>query len=81
MKKHRRSDIDDLPKEAHVVSEEDAEQVDLVTCPPDEGPRYLTDDVRALCASCGTSIKPRPHVPKLPSTVCIHCGKRIVEED
>jgi len=81
LNKRKRNGIEDLLKKVNVVSQEEAEEVDVVICMPDGGPRYFSDDVSAFCASCGIAIHHRPHVPKKPPKVCIHCGLRMVEAD
>lgn len=81
MNKRKRKDIDELLKNVSVVSQDEAENVDVVICMPDEGPSYFTDDVQANCATCGIPIRHRPHVPKRPPKVCIHCGLKMAEQD
>jgi hypothetical protein len=70
-----------LLEQIQVVSDEEAEQADMVICLPDSGPRYFADDVRATCAICGIPIRHRPHVPKRPPKVCINCAQGEIEKD
>ena len=53
-----------------------AEAADMVLCIPDAGPTYFPDDVHTTCATCGTPIRHRPHVPRRPKKVCLECGSR-----
>ena len=80
-KKEREQQLDAFMNKVKVVSDEEAEQADMVVCLPDVGPRYFTDDVTAVCAECGVVIRHRPHVPKKPKKVCVHCALRMVEKD
>lgn len=81
MNKRKRNNIDEILKTVNVVSQEEAENVDVVICMPDGGTSYFTDDVRSHCATCGIPIRHRPHVPKRPLKVCFHCGLSMAEQD
>jgi hypothetical protein len=63
-----------------VVSQEEAEQSDMVICCPIGSPRYFDDDVETTCAECGTGIFHRPHVPKRPKKVCLDCAVKLLPE-
>jgi hypothetical protein len=78
--RQRAERFDALMQHVDVVSDEEAEQADMVICLPDAGPRYFTDDLTATCAECGVVIRHRPHVPKRPRKVCIHCALRLIAE-
>jgi hypothetical protein len=68
------SRFDEFMKHVTIVSDDDAEQADMVVCMPDEGPRFFPDDIITSCAMCGITIKHRPHVPKTPPKVCVNCA-------
>lgn len=70
--KRRRDPFPKLPP-IQIVSDEEAEQSDLVLCMPDGQGEYFLDDVRTTCALCGRRIHHRPHVPKKPPKICIYC--------
>ncbi len=80
-KREREAEVNAFLKKINVVSDEEAEQADMVICLPDDGPRYFTDDVTSVCAECGIVIRHRPHVPKRPKKVCIHCALRMLEQE
>lgn len=73
--------LDAFMQQVQVVSDDEAEQADMVVCMPDVGPRYFPDDLTAACAECGVIIRHRPHVPQRPKKVCIHCALRIAEAE
>ena len=60
--------------EANVVPDHVAEQSDLVVCVLASSPVYFPDDVRRLCAGCGTAIRHRPYVPKRAPKVRVLCA-------
>jgi len=67
--------MEDLLKRVKVVSDAEAEQCDMVVCMPSDGDeRFFDDDIDSTCAMCGIAIHHRPHVPKTPPKVCIHCA-------
>jgi hypothetical protein len=70
-----------LPPNIKVVSEEEAEEADVVVCMPIGSTRYFTDDVETVCAECGTGIFHRPHAPKRPRKICVNCALTLMEEE
>jgi hypothetical protein len=80
-RRERADDIKRLLENVTVVSDEEAEEVEMVICMPDIGPRYFADDVRATCAVCGIPIRHRPHVPKRPPKVCLACAQQLIEKE
>jgi hypothetical protein len=74
-------DVRKLLEKIQVVSDEEAEQAEMVVCLPDNGERFFPDDVTANCAFCGIQIHHRPHVPKKPPKVCIHCAQKLMDKD
>jgi hypothetical protein len=73
--------LKELLDKVQIVSDEEAENVDMVVCLPDSGPRYFDDDVTTSCAWCGIPIRHRPYVPKRPPKVCIHCASASTGRD
>lgn len=57
-----------------VVSDAAAEKAEMVVCMPADFQSPFSDNVVAACAQCGKAIIHRPHVPKRPAKVCIHCA-------
>lgn len=57
-----------------VVSDAAAEKAEMVVCMPADFQSPFSDNLVAACAQCGTAIIHRPHVPKRPAKVCIHCA-------
>ena len=75
------SSVIDLLKQIKVVSDEEAEQADMVVCCTNDSPSYFLDDVYTICADCGAGIHHRPHVPKRPKKVCIDCALKHAERE
>lgn len=66
----------------NVVSQEKAEQADLVVCVfADAEPVFFDDDIFTVCADCGRAIRHRPHAPKKPPKVCINCALQRLEQE
>jgi len=63
----------DILSKVKVVSQEEAEKCDYVVCMPADSPSPFTDNLRGHCSVCNQPIIFRPHVPKKPPKVCIHC--------
>ena len=76
-----RSDAEELLRKIQVVSDEEAEEADIVVCCTADMPRYFDDDVFTTCAECGSAIFHRPHAPKKPRKVCIECAARLAEQE
>jgi len=62
-----------------VVSEEEAEEAELVVCCTIGMTRYFDNDVETVCAQCGTGIFHRPHAPRKPKKVCLNCAAMLSE--
>ena len=63
--------------EATVVSEQEAEQADMVVCCRAGMFSPFADNVETTCASCSRPIFHRPSAPKRPMKVCIECAGEI----
>lgn len=61
-----------------VVSNEEAEQCSMVICNTSDIPSIFPDNVDTTCGLCGAGIYHRPHVPKTPPKICIHCALKLV---
>ena len=59
----------------HVITPEQAEQVDLVICVPLGSPTPYTDNETGECSVCGCAIIFRPHAPKRPPKICTACAR------
>lgn len=64
----------DILGKVKVVSQEEAEKADYVVCMPADEPEYFTDNLRGHCSVCNRVVVFRPHAPKKPPRVCIHCA-------
>jgi hypothetical protein len=69
-----------LPK-INIVSQEEAEEADVVVCMPIGSTRYFTDDVETVCSECGRGIFHRPHAPKKPRKICVDCALKLAEQE
>lgn len=56
-----------------IVSQEEAEQVELVVCCRVGLPRHFDDDEEGVCSHCGHAIFFRPTAPRKPPKVCVEC--------
>lgn len=72
-KRDRRRDVRDLLDKIQVRSMEECEEADYVVCMPKGSWSPFTDNVESTCSVCGCAIFHRPHVPKKPKKICIHC--------
>jgi hypothetical protein len=63
-----------------IVSDEEAEEADVVVCCTADMPSYFDDNVYTTCAECGVEIYHRPYMPKKPRKVCIECAIKMSDE-
>jgi hypothetical protein len=70
-------EVHGIPTE--LISAEDAERVDVVVCgyPPAAFP---DEDLLTWCHDCACAIVHRPHAPKAPIKLCVHCARRRLEQ-
>lgn len=73
--------LSEILSKVKIVSQEEAEESDMVVCCTIGMTRYFTDDIETVCAECGTGIFHRPHAPKKPRKVCINCAADMAEKD
>ena len=57
-----------------VVSDQQAEQAEMVVCMLEGFDSPFTDNLTGPCARCGRTVIFRPHVPKAPPKVCMECA-------
>ena len=64
-----------------VVSDEEAEEVDVVVCNTADIWSPFRDNVLTTCAECGAGIYHRPYMPKKPRKVCINCAVALHDKE
>ena len=64
-----------------VVSEEEAEEADVVVCNTADMWTPFRDNVQTDCAECGTPIYHRPHAPRKPRKICLNCAAALSERE
>ena len=64
-----------------VVSEEEAEEADVVVCNTSDMWTPFRDNVSTVCAECGKGIYHRPHAPRKPRKICLNCAAEMSERE
>lgn len=60
--------------EVEVGTEAECEQAAFCVCATADFVSPFTDNVRTVCAGCGTAIVHRPYAPKAPPKICARCA-------
>ncbi len=64
----------ELPFEAPLISDAEAEQAEFVICGTPDISTPFADNVQTVCVDCGRAVIHRPHAPKRPKKICLECG-------